>query len=341
MAKIPDDIIEGIKKLAETSGTPVKTLLERLKKIKETNENIKTMEKDDFKIRFAWAVLLKEFTSSGNEYYIRPICYPRVRETVSKGEKIKVGDLTALIQKINKKEDGTISLGKVQYGSGTFWRDAAKNMETLEVGKVYKASLIANENSWGSTITSNNTLFVPADFKMNSFREFFDENIKPQNPMITIEEMDMSKSDTPTDIKIIKGTITESDVRKRNDGSEYGYYDVTDNSVLGTKNQRIFVDTKDVLYEQGSIVLFGGHIAFDDEGKIRWTHHFQIPTKTSEKKEIKIVPPKADEIDVDLDLDDGTEQQEEDQLENDKKSIKKETEPPTESSDDDELNFEV
>ena len=34
MAKIPSDIVEGIKKLSEAHGTPVKSLLERLKQIK-------------------------------------------------------------------------------------------------------------------------------------------------------------------------------------------------------------------------------------------------------------------------------------------------------------------
>lgn len=340
MAKIPSDIVEGIKKLSEASGTPVKSLVERLKQIKNTNENIKTMEEEDFKIRFAWAILLKETTSSGSEYYVMPICHPRVREITSKGEKTKVGELTALIQKISKKEDGTTELGKVQYASGTLWRDAAGNMENLESGKCYKASLLPKDNSWGVTITSNNTAFLPASFKMKTFKEFFEEEIKTQNPMITIEEMDMSKSDTTTDIKMIKATITESDFRKRADESEYGYYDITDESVIGTKNQRIFVDVKDVSYEQGSVILFGGTIDIDDEGKIRWSHHFQIPTKSAMKKEINIKPPEQqktqDTIDLDLDDDDIVDEKEEKKQ---KESIKEK--PKVIEEDDDDLNFEV
>lgn len=345
MAKIPSDIVEGIKKLSEAHGTPVKSLVERLKQIKNTNENIKTMEKEDFKIRFAWAILLKETTASGNDFYIMPICHPRVREITSKGEKTQVGDITGLVQKISKNEEGKITLGEVQYASGTLWRDAADNLKLVEVGKIYKTSLIAKENNWGTTVTSNNTSFIQADFKMKLFKEFFNNEIKPLNPMITIEEMDVQKSETNTDIKIIKATITESDTRERPDGSVYGYYDITDESVIGTKNLRIFVDTKDVIYEQGSVVLFGGTIDIDDEGKIRWSHQFQIPTKDAERKDVIIKPPKStvsEEIDLDIDLDEETktetETKKEEVVEKEEVIEKKE---PEETVDEDDLNFEV
>ena len=345
MTKIPNDIVEGIKKLSETHDTPVKSLVERLKQIKDTNENIKTMEKEDFKIRFAWAILLKETTASGNDFYIMPICRPRVREITSKGEKTQVGDVTGLIQKITKNEEGKKTLGEVQYAPGTLWRDAASNLKLVETGKVYKTSLIAKENSWGTTVTSNNTSFIQSDFKMKSFKEFFNEEIKLLNPMITIEEMDVQKSETNTDIKIIKATITEADVRERPDGSIYGYYDITDESVIGTKNLRIFVDTKDVIYEQGSIVLFGGTIDIDDEGRIRWSHQFQIPTKDAERKDVIIKPPKStvsEEIDLDLDIDLDEEIKTETKKE---KVVEKketvETVETVETIDDDDLNFEV
>ncbi len=59
MATIPNDIQENLKKLSETTKTPLKILIERLKEVLETDDTIQAMENEDFKIRFAWAMLYK------------------------------------------------------------------------------------------------------------------------------------------------------------------------------------------------------------------------------------------------------------------------------------------
>jgi len=303
MAVVPSDIQEGIKKLSEAVDIPVKSLMERLKEIISTDETIQTMEKDDFKIRYAWALLYREHSMRGKttDCYIMPICPTRVREIKMKGEKTAVGDMTALVQKIEKDEDGNQTVGEVQYGSGTFWRDGAKHLEALEPGKVYKSSLIINDNSWGVSITSDRAGFAPVNEKMIDFKEFYEKEIKPKDIGITIGEMDLNKSETTTDIRVVEATVIESEVGETADKREYGRYTIMDDSVIGS-NFAIFVSPKDVKWSQGSILIFGGTIDIDEKtGAVRWSNHFILPTDLALPKEIVVKPvtsEKKEEIDI-------------------------------------------
>jgi len=329
MAQIPTDIQEGIKKLSEAVEVPTKSLIQRLKEIIDTDETIKTMEKDDFKIRYAWALLYREHSVGGKttDFILTPICSPRVREITLKGDKTFVGDLSAIVQKIEKDESGKIIYKPHQYASGTFWRQGAKNLIGLAVGKTYKTSLITKENGWGVTISSDRAGFVPVDQKMPVFKEFYDAEIKPRNVQITIGEMDLNKSDNSTDIKVIQATVIESDVGEK-EGREYGRYVIMDDSLVGSgSNFAVFVDPKDAIWLQGSILLFGGTIDIDDKGAVRWNNQFIIPTELAMKKEyvVKPVSEKMEEVDISLD------------------APKEQTNvaPKKEESKDDEINFEV
>jgi len=319
MATVPSDIQEGIKKLSEAVDIPVKSLMERLKEIIQTDETIQTMEKDDFKIRYAWALLYREHSMRGKttDCYIMPICWTRVREIKMKGEKTSVGDMSALIQKIEKDEDGKPVVGDVQYASGTFWRDGAKHLAGLETGKVYKSSLIITENSWGSTITSDRAGFAPVEHKMSEFKEFYEKEIKPKDINITIGEMDLNKSETTTDIRVIEATVIESEVGETADKREYGRYTIMDDSVIGS-NFAIFVSPEDVKWSQGSILIFGGIIDIDDKtGAVRWTNHFILPTELAMPKEIVVKPVKAEKME-EVDLSEPEETPEDEQKEESK-----------------------
>jgi len=340
---IPKDIQDNLKKLSNVSKVPLKSLVDRLKKIMETDENIKAMQKEEFKIRFAYAALAKEMTTTGNEYLIMPICYPQVREMTIKGENTHVGNIAGLVQEITKGEDGE-QLGPIQYASGTLWREAAKNMEGLEVGKVYKASFLPKDNSWGLTISSNNTGFIGVDQKMKGFEEFFKEEIEPQAPYVTLADIDLNESEFNTDIKLVRATIMEAEVEERDDGSEYGYYDLADDTIVGRKLQRVFLHTKDVKYMQGSIVILGGIIQKDKKDVFRWNHQFQVPTDVAEKKEFKVKPVTATKESVSLDDEDDTETDDDSddvmKIESDKDTSTTETKEPS-STEDEESVFQV
>jgi len=304
MATIPADIQEGIKKLSEAVEVPTKSLVMRLKEIVDTDDTIKTMEQDDFKIRYAWALLYREYSMTGKavDFYLTPISCPRVREITLKGDKTFVGDVTALVQKIEKAVEGAERvLGPVTYASGTFWRQGAKNLSGLMKGKVYKTALIAKENKWGITISSDRAGFAEVEHKMPDFKEFYSKEIEPKSVQITIGEMDLNKSDNGTDIKVVQATVIESDVGEK-EGKEYGRYVIMDDSLVGSgSNFAVFVAPKDVVWLQGSILLFGGTIDIDKEGAVRWNNQFILPTDLAIKKEFTVKPVSEKEEAVDLD----------------------------------------
>jgi len=310
MATIPEDIQKRIKELSKKTEIPVKSLMARLKEIITTNETAKTMEDVDFKIRFAAAILTKEHSMSGKttDCIIQPIITPRAREVTIKGEKTYVGDLTALVQVLTKSEDDKTTKGPVTYASGTFWREGAQNIESLEPGKTYKASLRITENSWGITISSDNAGFVETKDKMMGLKEFYKKEIEPTDINITLGEMDLNKSETSTDIKVLTGTVIEAEVAESTDGHQYGRYNIMDESNVG-ENFAIFVAPEDVCWMQGSVLKFGGTISIDEKtGKVRWNNQFIIPTPIAMPKEISIKPvtEKKETVDIDLDDDDST-----------------------------------
>ena len=304
MATIPTDIQEGIKKMSESTKIPIQSLVGRIKEIMQTNETIKVMEKEEHKIRFAFALLYREnsMASKTTECFIKPICNPRVREiTMKKGDKTPVGDITAIVQKIEKDNEGNPVMGDVLYGAGTFWRDGANNLKKLEVGKTYKTSLVIKDNKWGVSITSDRAGFLETDQKLPDFKSFYEQNIKPKNLLITLVELDLNKSDDNTDIREIEVTVIESEVSEK-EGREYGRYVVMDNSTMEKMgNQVIFVHPKDVIWAQGSVLRFGGHIDVDQEtGAVRWTNHYILPTAIAIPKEIIAKPVKGRQEEVDI-----------------------------------------
>ena len=334
MAKIPEDIKKGIKQLSEANKIPVETLLQELKEIIQTDETIQTMGDDEFKIRFAWAQLYRNHSARGRmeDYFIMPISNPRTRVQEIKGEPTLIGEMIALVQKVEENEDGDTELGDVQYAFGSIWRDDAKQLDNLEPNVVYKASLRIKENSWGVKISGANN-FAKSDHKMMSFKEFYDKEIKDKDITISIGEMDLNKSETDTDIKVIEVTIAESDVGERDDGSEYGRYTVFDDSISGS-TFTIFLDKKDCIYAQGSVLKIGGTIRIDKKEIPRWTYHFQIPTELAMKRELIVKPVKGKQEEVDLSLDEEETKPEE------PKEEKPKEEPKKEESDED-VNFEI
>jgi hypothetical protein len=112
--------------------------------------------------------------------------------------------------------------------------------------------------------------------------------------------MDLNKSDNGTDIKVVQATVIESDVGEK-EGKEYGRYVIMDDSLVGSgSNFAIFVAPKDVVWLQGSIILFGGTIDIDKEGAVRWNNQFILPTELAIKKEftVKPVSEKMESVDI-------------------------------------------
>jgi len=337
--KVPEDIQEAIKNLSKAVDVPIKTLLKELKEIIDTDEEIQAMEKDAFKIRFAWAKLYRQHTISGNEsqFFVMPLLHPNPMEiTTADGDKMWLGEFSALVQRIKKNDEGETEIEDVKYGAGTFFREGAKNMRNLEAGKVYKTSLIFDEKDNGYALSSaRSTNFSKVDHKMpKTFTEYFKDEIETQNRDITLGDMDLNKSEDPTDIRILTVTAFDYDIGKAGDGREFGYYDFMDNSISGS-NYRMFLNPKDINWEKGSVLKVGIKIDFDKKNELRTNPHFILPTKLAEKRELNIKPVEDKQT---IDTSEPEEESEEKPEEKKEESKKAEPEEP---EDDEEVSFEI
>lgn len=305
MAKVPPEIQEGIKKLAEINKIPVQTIVERLKEILQTDETIKTMEKEDFKVRYAWSVVYREYTNTSKaiDCFLTPLLHPRVREVTMKGDKVFVGDVSCLVQRVEKDDEGNVTgYSDPFYASGTFWREGAKNAQKLVPGKVYRSSIILKDNKWGTTISSDRAGFTEVtDHPMIQMKEYYESVIKPKNIHITIGEMDLNKNEYSTDIRTITATVTEASVGEK-DGREYGRYSVMDESIYGS-NFTIWMHPKDIIWSPGSLLIIGGTIDVNTKTNVTsFSCQFVLPTDLSEPLKLVPKPPKRPE-DVDTSID--------------------------------------
>jgi len=338
MTSIPEDIKKNILKLAETREEDPKVLMTRLKEIIDTDETIQTMKNFEHKIRFAWAKLYGEYSMSGDvkPFYIMPIEPSRPRRVEIKGEPTWVGDLVCIAQLIGKDEEGKEKLGEPMYCAGTLWRDAAKNTMKMEKGKVYKAMLQMKENSWGATLSGNKTSFseVKEGHTLPEFKDFYENEIEPKGLHITIGEMDLNKGEYDTDIRVMEVMVVEAEVGESSEGNEFGRFTIMDDSIIGG-NYTIFVAPQDVVWAQGSTLIFGGKIDINnDTGEVRWRNHFILPTEMamSREQQVKSVKDK-DTVDVtakpeeEIDEPEETEEEPEEKKEESKEEEKKEEKP--------------
>jgi len=337
MTSVPDDIKNNILKLAKINDEDPKVLMGRLKEIMETDETIKAMKEFEHKIRFAWAKLYSEFSLSGDvkPCYIRPIAQPRPRKIEIKEEPTWVGELICVAQLIEKDDDGKETLGDPMYCAGTLWRDGAKLLNKLEKDKVYKSMLQFKENSWGATISASKTRFVEVKdgHTLPTFEDFYNKHIDDKPLKITINEMTINKAKHETDIRTMEVTVVEAEVGEGKDGNEYGRFTIMDESILGG-NFTIFVAPEDLIWAQGSMLIFGGTIN-DDKGVERWNNHFILPTDMAMSREVEVKTTQKNAID----LSDDKPKEEEKKEEPEKKEEKKE-EPKEEKKDEKETKEE-
>jgi len=273
MAQIPEDMKAGIEALSKAKDTPIKDLLARLKEIINEDENLKAMENDNFKIRVAWAALYKEYSSAqGQECLISPLLHCSVNYYRDKDDKnTGVTNLNALVKPLKNEKGEEIEYQSQdegwQYAAGTLFRDAAISAGKLEVGKVYNTTVILSntygekgkkrkERDWGLGIIANNAKFSVTKEKVPDFKKFYEDEIEDKNEIMSLSDTDMNESAHDTDIRVVRIQIMDEDINEREDGTEYAYYDIMDNSISG-ETRRFFIDVRDYKYMQGSVLLAG------------------------------------------------------------------------------------
>ena len=309
MGNIPEDIVEGLKKLAKSSDTPEGTVLKEFKQIAENDPSVQALENVEFKARLAYAVLLNRYTSTGGavQLYIKPLSIPRARQVKSQGTLKYVGNLYALIKLIEKDNAGNIVKGETQYAAGTLWEKAAENATQLSPDKVYKTTLRVTEVKHGIELGGNDASFVETDEKFPSNEEWFKANIEPKISELSVRlgELELNQREDLADIKVVKAMVLDNATGETSNKVEFGRYTVTDDSLIGREeggpgNYSIWVHPSEVVWDNGSTLLFIGTSNYDDKAEVvRFDCHFVMPTNVALKKEIKAMPVGKEEVSID------------------------------------------
>ena len=298
---IPEDIKQGIMQLSKSSKTPAKTIFEELKDIMANDSTVQSMEQVEFKIRYAYALLLNRYTSTGGaqQMYLRPLSIPRARKVKSQGTMKYVGNIYALLKIVEKDDEGNIIAGDLQYGAGTLWEKAAETAQSLSPNKVYKTSLRVTETAHGIDLGGNDATFV--EVEDNSFptvKEFFEKEIKPKIPDLSVKlgNLELNHREDATDIRIIRAMVIDVGTGETANNVEFGRYTITDDSMIGRveggpANYSMWVHPSEAEWDNGSELYFVGTVNHDEKAKItRFDCHFVIPTEVAIKRKIK---PKA------------------------------------------------
>lgn len=310
MGLIPDDIKSGLQNLAKASKTDVKILVGELREIIGSDETIKAMppEQEEFKIRYAWALLCRRHTASGQvaQVYIKALSKPRYNKTKAGKGRL---DLFVMVRRTTKDENENVVIGEIELGAGTLWEKAAEAAQKISKDKVYKVSLTTREvkaqvnNSLieGLELNANDATFVETtETTFPTNEDFYKSYIEPKEKDIKIDldEMDLHNRTNRIDIRVMKAMIIDhrvgvSAVTNR----EFGQYVVTDDSMLGGGDEgkpgsyTFWIDPEDVEMEKGVTMKYVGTVNYDKaNNKIRWDYFFGIPVGTAVKRKVEPKP---------------------------------------------------
>ena len=329
MAEIPEDIKKGLKGLADSSKTDIKTLVAELKDIVENDATASTMEQVEFRIRYAYALLLNRYTSTGGtkQMYIKPLSKPRARRVTIKGVEKYVGGLYALVRLVEKDNEGNVIKGDIKYGAGTLWENAAENAMAISPDKVYKTALKVTEGKLGYELGANDASFVEVDEKFPNNEEYYEKEIKPieDGLMVRLADLDLNNREDQTDIKVIRAMVLDNGTGETANKVEFGRYTIADDSMIGREeggpaNFAVWVHPDEIIWDNGSTLKFVGSVNFDEKAGIsRFDCHFVIPTEVALRKKLEIKPVGKEDVSVeDLDKElDGEHQKVQEKIEDD------------------------
>ena len=312
MAEIPEDIKKGLSNLSKASKTDIKTILNELKQIISTDPTIQSMEKPEFKIRYAYALLLRRYTVSGatTQMYLKPLSKPRVRKVFSQGKEKYVSNLYALIKKIEKDNEGNMVVGDIEYAAGTLWETAAENTKDISPDKVYKTALRVTEVKGGVELGGNDASFSEAEgVEFPSNEDYYKQNIEPNEKdlLVRLADLDLNNRENLIDIRVIKAMVIDVGTGETSTNVEFGRYTVTDDSMIareeaGPTSYSIWVHPDEVIWDKGSTLKFVGTVNYDSSSNIaRFDCHFVVPTELALRRKIEPKPVTNQPLEVSVD----------------------------------------
>lgn len=293
---IPEEIKSGLVKLAEKLKKQPQVLIGELKTIIAEDQNIQAMEHKEFKIRYAWGILLRRYAAgAGTKMVIRPLTRPRPRNTGKGGKEKWVADLACAVKIIEEDAEGNKTIGPLQYGAGTLWDAAAKNSGAINPDKKYitalttKAVQVDFMETPGLSLGGNEASFVETDEVMPTVEEFYEQYIKPNEASLLCALGDMAgnSAQNPTDIRVFNVTVVNSGTGEGKMG-EFANFNATDDSIM-PENFTFWLHPEDQLYDGGSTLSVVGAISYDAKSnKVNFSTHIVVPV-VAQKKTIEQV----------------------------------------------------
>jgi len=279
---IPENIKKSLNKLATATKTDVKELVKQMKEIMEKDPTIQQMANKQHQIVFAHTMLVRRYTMTGGakQMYLRPLAKPRARQAKSQGKMKYVGDLYALVQIIEKGEDGNETVGETKYAAGTLWERAADVMRELSPNKVYRTSLGAKDGLKGLVLSGNDASFVEVEHEIPTKENFFKSDIESvvDSLIVPLNELNLNNKDDATDYRIVKGIVLATSTGESDKMGEFGLYSITDDSYIGKENFPVFMHPEDIEWGMGTNLYLIGTVDHDAKSKTtRFNCHFVVP----------------------------------------------------------------
>jgi len=283
---IPEEIKKGIVSLAANMKKAPKDLVEELKTIIDTDETIQTMPHKEFKIRYAWGILLRRYSfGAGTKMVIRPLTRPRPRKP-----KKWVSDLACIVRVIEVDDEGNEKLGPIQYGAGTIWEEGAKNSGSITPKKVYRTAMSAKNvvtdfmDTPGVNLGGNDATFIESDDELPTVKEFYEKHILPNEASLlcALKDMPANAAQNPTDIRLFNVTVVNSNTGEGKLG-EYANFNATDDSIM-PQNVTFWLHPDEDIYDGGSTLKVVAAVSYDStNNKCNTNTHIVIPIIAQKK----------------------------------------------------------
>jgi len=254
MVKIPEDIVEGIKKIAEARDVQVDDLVNEMQSIIMKNDIVQTIPDADNKIQVAWGILAARYVRrvpiKGEKYLIHILSVGPVRRP----KNVSVCEIQGLAKEI----DGS-NIVKLARFNG--WRETAAAISRLVPHKEYEVEVSIREdpNGYTGTIVDGSDIIIRQKNDIDPAIYF--TNLAESDRRCTISEAGLHTVETTDrlNVRLIRGTVVYAGERESVLGLT-GMYTIIDDTFtktdLGSFN--VYCNLDQLKYGPGSICDFVG-----------------------------------------------------------------------------------
>jgi hypothetical protein len=331
--------------IAESSGRTKKEVLdEMVGQLKDIIKQpfLKSFD-DDGKVENAIRILKAKYTSplrrSGRDFELLILDYTKPKKIKSKEKEMLLANIYGLAVCVD--EDAKDGEKEVRYFDLPCFDESSKLVNTIERGITYRANVSAEAGKgvWSLGAIDGVTRFKESEEQMDANPE---DILKELFKLVSIAdaEFNICKKKDRSDMRLVRGNVTYSAVQtSQRSGFVYGRFVIIDDSLdlEDIKKQgglSVMVDASQVIYAEGSDLLFLGQIDKDMEsGRLGMSASVIIPIIPIPKAPIQTddsldVEEEKDDFDEEAEVNLGDEEEEkEEEVDESEEEAKEEDEP--------------